>query len=130
MFEGKGFLYQIKGDLFSRNHEHVLLKASWFKHNTEEMTLGMMRNKAKSLNIAVIMKRKVMGSEAVIKRNIMVANTAMSMRVMKHKTVKGKSMTVMKKAVTKTKKETLKQAMIRERKYKTWIMKGILQSIC
>ena len=90
----------------------------------------MMRNKAKSLNIAVIMKRKVMGSEAMIKRNIMAANTAIGMRVMKHKTVKGKSMTVMKKAVTETNKAALKQAMMRARKYKTWIMKGILQSMC
>ena len=76
----------------------------------------MMRNKAKRLNIAVIMKRKVMGSKEVIKRNIMAANTAISMRVMKHKTVKGKSMTVMKKAVTETNKVTLKQAMMRASK--------------
>ena len=57
----------------------------------------MMRNKEKSLNIAVIMKSKVMGSKAVMKRNI---------------------------------KEALKQALMWERKYKTWIMKGILQSMC
>ena len=56
----------------------------------------MMRNKSKSLNIAVIMKRKLMGS----------------------------------KAVTKTNKAALKQAMMRASKYKTWIMKGILQSMC
>jgi len=90
----------------------------------------MMRNKEKSLKIIVILKSKVMGSKAVMKRNIMAANTTISMRVMKHKTVKGKSMTVMKKAVTKTNKAALKQAMMRARKYKTWIMKGILQSMC
>ena len=90
----------------------------------------MMRNKAKSLNIVVIMKSKVMGSEAMMKRNIMAASTAISIRVMKHKTVKGKSMTVIKKAVTKKNKAALKQAMMRARKYKTWIMKGILQSMC
>ena len=90
----------------------------------------MMRNKAKSLNIAVIMKSKVMGSEAVMKGNIMEASTTISIRVMKHKTVKGKSMTVIKKAVTKTNKAALKKVMMRARKYKTWIMKGILQSMC
>ena len=73
----------------------------------------MMKNKAESLNIAVIMKRKVMGSEAVMKGNIMAASTTITIRVMKYKTLKGKSMTVIKKAVTKTKKETLKQAMMR-----------------
>ena len=71
-----------------------------------------------------------MGSKVVMKRNIIAANTAISMRVIKHKTVKGKSMTVMKKEMTKTNKATLKQALMRERKYKTWIMKGILQSMC
>ena len=90
----------------------------------------MMRNKAKRLNIAVIMKRKVMGIEAVMKGNIMAASTTISIRVMKYKTVKGKSMTVMKKAVTETNKAALKQAMMRDRKYKTWIMKGILQIMC
>ena len=70
----------------------------------------MMRNKAKSLNITVIMKSKVMGSKAVMKGNIMAACTSISIRVMKHKTVKGKSMTVMKKEVAETNKVALKQA--------------------
>ena len=65
-----------------------------------------------------------------MKGNIMASNTEISIRVMKHKTVKGKSMTVIKKAMTKTKQAALKQAMMRARKYKTWIMKGILQSMC
>lgn len=32
--------------------------------------------------------------------------------------------------VTKINKATLKQALMRANKYKTWIMKGILQSMC
>ena len=71
-------------DTSLQNHKHVLLKASWLKHNTEEMTLVMMRNKAKSLNIAVIMKSKVMGSKTVTRIDKTTLKQAM-MRVRKHK---------------------------------------------
>ena len=90
----------------------------------------MMRNKAKSLKIVVIMKSNVMGSDSVMKGNIMAASTTISIRVMKYKIVKGKSMTIIKKALKNTNKASLKQEMMRARKYKTWIMKGILQSMC
>ena len=49
------------------------------------MTLVMTRNKAKSLNIAVIMKRKVMGSKAVTRIDKTALKKAM-MRARKHKT--------------------------------------------
>ena len=62
-----------------------MLKTSWLKHNTEDMTLVMMRNKAKSLNIAVIMKSKVMGSKVVTRIDKTTVKQAM-MRAIKHKT--------------------------------------------